>query len=446
MQIELRDIGAVKPYPGNPRINDDAVGPVADSIRRFGWVQPIVVDRDGVVIAGHTRLKAAAQLGLAQVPVFVAADLSPEQTRTLRLADNKTHELSKWDLQQLGIELNELKALQVDLLETGFAPDELAALLAPVGTEGATDPDDVPAPPAEATTRRGDIITLGHHRLMCGDSSVPADLDALLAGDVVHLVNTDPPYNVNVSPRSNNAIAAGLGSALGSTRQHEADTPRAPGKAIATHTQLRAKDRPLANDFVSPEEFERLLAAWFGNLARVLVPGGVFYIWGGYVNCANYPPHLRANELYFSQAVIWHKQHPVLTRKDFMGDHEWCFYGWREGAGHKFHGPNNVPDVWQVKKVNPQRMVHLTEKPVELARRAIDYSSLPGQVVLDMFGGSGSTLMACEMSGRRARLMELDPLYCDVIVERWEQFTGRRAERPARDDNAAAGAAAKEGA
>ncbi|MDZ4683847.1 MAG: DNA methyltransferase [Planctomycetaceae bacterium] len=203
---------------------------------------------------------------------------------------------------------------------------------------------------------------------------------------------------------------------------------------------MRAKDRPLANDFVSDEAFDRLLTSWFGNIARVLVPGGAFYIWGGYANCGNYPPVLKRCGLYFAQAVIWAKGHPVLTRKDFMGNHEWAFYGWREGAGHHFFGPNNVPDVWSIKKVSPQSMVHLTEKPVELARRAMEYSSTPGQNVLDLFGGSGSTLIAAEMTGRRAFLMELDAPYCDVIVQRWEGFTGKKAERVAAAATVAAAA------
>jgi DNA modification methylase len=192
---------------------------------------------------------------------------------------------------------------------------------------------------------------------------------------------------------------------------------------------MRAKDRPLENDFVSDEEFERLLRAWFGNISRVLLPGRAAYIWGGYANCANYPPVLKAVGLYFSQAIIWHKMHPVLTRKDFMGDHEWCFYSWKEGAAHVFLGPPNVPDVWSVKKVNPQSMVHLTEKPTELAVRAMQYSSRPGENVVDLFGGSGSTLIAAEQTGRKAFLMEIDPAYSDVIVERWEKFTGKQAER-----------------
>src|SRR5262249_54779266 len=157
-----------------------------------------------------------------------------------------------------------------------------------------------------------------------------------------------------------------------------------------------------------------LLRVWFGNLARVLLPGRAFYLWGGYANCANYLPVLKAVGLYFSQAIIWVKEHPVLTRKDFMGNHEWCFYGWREGVAHHCFGPDNAVDVGSVKKVTPQSMIHLAEKPVELAARALQYSARPGENVLDLFGGSGSTLIAAEQAGRRAFVMELDPLYCDV--------------------------------
>jgi DNA modification methylase len=243
----------------------------------------------------------------------------------------------------------------------------------------------------------------------------------------------------------------------------------------------------LANDFLSDEDFERMLDGWFGNIARVLAPGRGFYIWGGFTNCANYPPVLKKHSLYFSQAIIWMKEHPVLTRKDFMTAHEWAFYGWRQGAAHQFYAEPNIADVWRltrgeagtvalgrgirvetpegsrldilppanarklrcvpvddavniltesgpsdvwsIKKIPPQRMIHLTEKPVELAVRAITYSSKPGENVLDLFGGSGSTLIACEQTGRKAFLMELDALYCDVIVKRWEEFTGGKAHR-----------------
>jgi DNA modification methylase len=203
---------------------------------------------------------------------------------------------------------------------------------------------------------------------------------------------------------------------------------RHPEKATPTDRKLRPKDRPLQNDFVTDEQFRVMLRQWFGNIARVLLPGRALYAWGGWSNCANYPPALAECGLYFSQAIIWVKEHPVLTRKDFMGNHEWCFYSWREGAAHQFFGPHNATDVWSVKKVNPQSMIHLTEKPVELAARALEYSSRPGENVLDLFGGSGSTLIAAEQTGRRAFLMEIDPRYCDVIVQRWERFTGKKAE------------------
>jgi DNA modification methylase len=252
---------------------------------------------------------------------------------------------------------------------------------------------------------------------------------------------------VRVEPRSNNAIAAGL-SSFGdhglmhhqsfdlhrmqkrtASRHHAMDVATGAQSGTATHKKMRPRDRPLANDFVTDDEFDKMLHAWFGNIARVLMSGHIAYIWGGYANIGNYPPVLKACELYFSQTIIWDKEHPVLTRKDFMGAHEWCFYCWREGAAHRFFGPNNATDLWHVKKINPNAMIHLTEKPVELAVRAIQYSSLAGENVLDLFGGSGSTLIAAEQTGRRAFLMELDPLYSDVIVQRWEKFTGRKAER-----------------
>ncbi|MGC1272644.1 MAG: DNA modification methylase [Planctomycetaceae bacterium] len=429
MQIELRSLTSIRPYENNPRLNDDAVAAVVASIREFGFRQPIVVDEEGVIIVGHTRYKAAQQLGMEKVPVHVAKDLTPAQIKAYRIADNQTATIADWNYDLLPIELADLQGLDFDLDLLGFDPDELNKILNPELKEGNCDPDEVPAPPDEAITQLGDLWLLGEHRLLCGDSGSIDDLDRLLDGEPIHLVNMDPPYNVKVEPRSNNAIAAGLSSFQGTTHHQKLDVERHPEKAKPTGKKLRAKDRPLANDFVSDEEFDRLLDVWFGNAARVLVAGRGFYIWGGYANCANYPPFLKKHGLYFSQAIIWDKQHPVLTRKDYMGAHEWCFYGWKEGAGHAFFGPNNATDLWHVKKVNPQSMVHLTEKPVELAVRAMQYSSRPGEHVLDLFGGSGSTLIGAEQTSRKALLMELDPLYCDVIVQRYEQFTGRKAER-----------------
>jgi DNA modification methylase len=431
MLVEERALDTIRPYDKNPRHNDEGVDTVAESIRTFGARQPIVVDEEGVIIVGHTRYKAALKLGLTTFPVHVAVGLSPAQAKAYRIADNQTATLSRWNEDLLPLELAGLQELGFDLSLTGFSGDELLRLLDSAPTEGLTDPDDVPAPPDEATTKPGDLWLLGKHRLLCGDSSKPEDVDRLLDGQPIHLVNTDPPYNVKVEPRSNNAIAAGLSSFEGTTHHQKLDVERHPGKAKPTGRKLRPKDRPLVNDFVSEEEFDRLLAAWFGNIARVLLPGCAFYLWGGYSNCGNYPQALKAVGLYFSQAIIWHKMHPVLTRKNFLGDHEWCFHGWKEGAAHRFFGPNNVTDVWSVKKVSSQQSEHLTQKPVELAARAIEYSSRPGENVLDLFGGSGSTLIAAEQTGRRAFLMELDPLYAEVIVDRWQRFTCKRATNAA---------------
>jgi len=262
--------------PSNPRHNDEAVPHVAASLRRFGWQQPIVAKPSGEVIAGNTRLKAAKSLGMTEVPVvrFEGSDL---EATAFQIADNRTHEFATWDDTALSSILQSLRA--EDALDgVGYSSSDIDALIdqlqAESGGVGDVDLDAIPLPPDEATTRTGDLWVLGNHRLLCGDSSSPADLDRLLAGAQVHLVNTDPPYNVKVEPRSNNAIAAGNSSFTKQATHHQKlDLARHPEKAKGTTAKMRAKDRPLANDFVSDGEFDRLLAAWFGNIARVLVPG-----------------------------------------------------------------------------------------------------------------------------------------------------------------------------
>jgi ParB-like chromosome segregation protein Spo0J len=289
MQVEMRPIDTIRPYQNNPRQNDAAVDAVAASIREFGFRQPIVVDEEGVIIVGHTRYKAAIKVGLEEVPIHVAVGLTPAQAKAYRLADNQTATLAQWDDDKLVQELAQLQEMDFDLALTGFSSEDLQRLLEEGAGVGLTDPDAVPEPPDEAITQPGDLWLLGKHRLLCGDSSKPADVDRLLDGAVIHLANTDPPYNVKVEPRSNNAIAAGLSSFQGTTHHQSLDLARHPEKAQPTEKKLRAKDRPLANDFVSDEEFNRLLQAWFGNLARVLLPGRAFYVWGGYANVGNYP-------------------------------------------------------------------------------------------------------------------------------------------------------------
>jgi ParB-like chromosome segregation protein Spo0J len=280
MLVEIWPIGRVKPYEKNPRLNAGAVDAVAKSIQQFGWRQPIVVDRDGVIVVGHTRWLAATQLGLTEVPVHVAADLTPAQAKAYRIGDNATNEIAEWNLDLLPLELADLKTLEFDLDLLGFGQDELAKLLGGEAAPGLVDPDEIPAPPDEAITQPGELILLGEHKLLCGDSAQHEDVDRLLDGAPIHLVNSDPPYNVRVEPRSNNAIAAGLSSFQGTTHHQKLDVARHPEKSKPTQKKLRAKDRPLANDFVSDEEFDRLLQAWFGNMSRALLPGRSFYIWG----------------------------------------------------------------------------------------------------------------------------------------------------------------------
>ena len=346
MLVELWDMDRVKPYEKNPRKNDAAVDAVVRSIKEFGFRQPIVVDAAGIIIVGHTRWKAAKKLGLKQVPVHIATELTPAQAKAYRIADNQTATISAWDLELLPLELSDLKSLDFDLDLLGFGEEELAAFMSGDVAEGQTDPDDVPGMPDAATTQPGDLWVLGNHRLLCGGSSKTEDVDRLLDGATIALANTDPPYNVRVEPRSNNAIAAGLSSFQATTHHQrfpDMELARHPEKAVATHQQLRARDRPLANDFVSDAAFDQMLDAWFGNIARVLAARGEASISGAVMPTAGTTRRCcKRHGLYFSQAIIWVKEHPVLTRKDFMGNHEWCFYGWKEGAAHKFYGPANV--------------------------------------------------------------------------------------------------------
>jgi DNA modification methylase len=416
--------------PANARSHGERnLDAIRASLSRFGQAEPLVVQRStGRVVGGNGRLVAMKAMGWTDADI-VELDLDDLQATALGIALNRTSELAEWDLPALS---KLLESLQADgaLDGVGFDEKEIDRILDEVIAAGESldgiIQDDVPGLPDAATTRTGDIWVLGHHRLMCGDSASRADLDRLLAGARIQLVNSDPPYNVKVEPRSNNAIAAGL-SSFTTTHHQGLDLARHPSKAKATHDKLRPKDRPLQNDFVSDEAFDEMLRAWFGNLAYALEPGRAFYIWGGYANLGNYPSALAESGLYYSQGIVWNKLHPVLTRKDFMGAFELAFYGWKEGAAHQFLGPNNAVDLWEVKKMNHTHTIHLTEKPVELAARAMQYSSRPGENVLDLFGGSGSTCAAAEQTGRNAYLMEIDALYCDVIVERYEKLTGKQA-------------------
>ena len=434
LKIQYVAVGKLRANPKNPRsIGDAAFQRLCASLREdpeYFSARPLLANRDFVVFAGNQRLRAAIEIGLREVPVVIMHNPELEATRMLK--DNIAS--GEWDFAMLHEDFD-LEFLR----EVGFSDDDLAR----VGEhEALLDEDDLdltPPVPEKATSKLGDLWLLGDHRLLCGDSATVEDVDRLMSGAQADLLNTDPVYNVNVEPRSRVAILAAETS--GGLRHHQGfDLARARKRTLGGRKsiqerlrkpseplKLRAKDRPLVNDFVDEAKYAELLRAWCGNAARVMRPGASYYMWGGYSNFANYPSALKEAGLFFSQLIVWKKGHPVLTRKDYMGDAEFAFYGWREGAAHRFFGPNNVADIWDVQKVAPQRMVHTTEKPVELALRAIRYSSLKGEVVLDLFGGSGSTLIAAEHTGRRAYLMEIDPLYVDVIVKRYETLTGKKA-------------------
>lgn len=446
MRTERVKIDSLKTDPANLRKHDERqIELVATSLSRYGQQKPIVIGSDSVVIAGHGVLEAARKIGWTHIEA-VRSKLKGAERAMYAIADNRLAELSSWDEHALGAVLKELDAADLDSL--GFTTTDLAELsCGSEAMQGLSDPDDVPQPPDAATTVPGDIWVLGNHRLMCGDSSKPEDLDRLLDGQPIHLVNTDPPYNVKVEPRSDTALAAGLKGMPGGGQYEKIRTGTLNAKRI------RPKDRRLDNDdFRDDAQFEEFMRGVIGNFGRVLTPGRGFYIWcgafpsnsGGPANTEMFPRLFRDVGLRYAQMIVWNKGHGILGRKDFMTQYEVCLYGWKGGAGHRFYGPNNVTDLWDVKRVTQSQMVHLTEKPVELAKRAIEYSSKPGENVLDLFGGSGSTLIACEQTGRRAFLMELDTLYCDVIVQRWEKFTGQKAVLESTKEKTPAAAGAKE--
>ncbi len=395
MNIELRPIDSIHPYPGNPRKNDDAVAVVAESIRQFGFRQPIVVDIIGIIVIGHTRWRAAKQLGLTEVPVHVAAELSADQIRALRIADNKSGEIAEWDLDQLGIELKAIDGsdLDLDLAALGFDQDELARLLDPGVSTGLTDPDEIPPVPdaGQTLTQPGDLWVLGEHGLLCGDSANPEHVARLMDGGEADLLLTDPPYNV--------AYEGGTDAAM-----------------------------TIANDDMDDASYRKFLVATLGCAVAVLRPGGAFYCWHADSEGLTVRGACSDIGLRVRQCLIWVKSSLVLGRQDYQWKHEPCLYGWKDGAGHTWLSDRSQTTVLEFAK--PARNgEHPTMKPVPLFLYLLQNSCAAGGVVLDPFGGSGTTLIAAEQTGRRARLMELDPRYCDVIVKRWEQFTGKKAQR-----------------
>jgi DNA modification methylase len=397
--IEQWPTNRLLPYARNARTHSDAqIAQIAASIAEFGFTNPILVGSDGVIVAGHGRLAAAAKLGISTVPVVVLNHLTPTQRRALVIADNRIAQNAGWDEAMLQVELAALKEDDFDLTLTGFDADALATLLAgeEATTDGRTDDDEAPPTPQNPVSRAGDVWLLGQHRVLCGDATDPACYDVLMTGEKAHLVWTDPPYGVNY--------------------------------ANSAKDKQRGTHRPILNDNLGDEDFGPFLrAALTPMLAHC---GGAVYITMSSSELDTLQAAFRAAGGHWSTFIIWAKNTFTLGRADYQRQYEPMLYGWPKNAARHWCGDRDQGDVWQIKKP-VKNDLHPTMKPVELIERAIRNSSRPGDVVLDPFGGSGSTLIAAEKSGRRARLMEWDPHYVDVIVRRWQDFSGKHATREA---------------
>ena len=405
-RIEHWPIDKLLPYVRNARQHsEEQIARIAASIAEFGFVNPILTGADGVLVAGHGRLAAARKLGLPTVPVVVLDHLTPTQRRALVLADNRLAELATWDDALLRIELEALQDDGFDLDLTGFDADALAELLADEEPqiEGRTEDDAIPEMPEEPVSRPGDVWRLGPHRLVCGDATTAEAYARLFPdGERADMVFTDPPYNVNY--------------------------------ANSAKDKLRGKHRPILNDALGEGFYDFL----FDALALIMAhTRGAIYVAMSSSELDTLQAAFRAAGGHWSTFIIWAKNTFTLGRSDYQRQYEPILYGWPEGATRHWCGDRDQGDVWQIKK--PQKNdLHPTMKPVDLVERAIRNSSRPGDVVLDPFGGSGTTLIAAEKAGRVARLIELDPKYADVIVRRWQDFTGQTAIREAADQEVCA--------
>ena len=396
LALEYRPVEALVPFARNPRTHsDEQVAKIAASIVEFGWTSPLLVDGANGLIAGHGRLAAARKLGLAEVPVIELAHLSPTQKRAYVLADNQLALDAGWNEELLALELAELSEAGYDLALTGFDADALAELLhgEDGDGQGQTDDDAVPEVPETPVSRLGDVWVLGPHRVLCGDATDTASYQALLGDERVDLLWQDPPYGVNY--------------------------------ANSAKDKLRGTHRPILNDNLGDGFEPFLTAALTPALARC---DGAVYISMSSSELDTLQSAFRAAGGKWSTFIIWAKNTFTLGRADYQRQYEPILYGWREGASHHWCGDRDQGDVWQIAKPHKNDL-HPTMKPVELVERCIRNSSRPGNLVLDCFGGSGTTLIAAEKTGRCARVMELDPQYCDVIVRRWQAWAGKQATR-----------------
>ena len=390
MKIEIVDISTIKPYENNPRkLSETAIEKVAMSLKEYGFRQPIVVDKDRIIVAGHTRFRASKKLGLKNVPISIIDNLTPEQINAYRIADNRTAEESEWDNELLKMEIKELEAQDFKLDLLGFNEDQLNDLLFEE-KQGLTDEDEVPETPEEPISKLGDIWKLGKHRLMCGDSTKQESYEKLCGETKVDLYLTDPPYNVAYEGKTKDKLT-------------------------------------IQNDKQTDDEFIEFLSQAFRSADTVLKMGGSFYIWHSDSEGLNFRLACIEAKWKLRQTLIWSKNSMVMGRQDYQWQHEPCLYGWKEGSSHSWYSDRKQTTI--IKHDRPtQSKLHPTMKPVSLMEYLVKNSSKQEDIILDSFLGSGSTLIACEKLNRLCYGIELDPKYCDVIIKRWENFTGKKAE------------------
>ena len=386
--VQFWPLDKLIPYARNARTHtEEQVAQVAASIAEFGWTNPILVGADGIIIAGHARLAAARKLNMAEVPVIVLDHLSDTQRRALVLADNRLALSAGWDEDMLRVELESLKEDDFDLDLVGFSDDEIEEILTGDQSKtGLTDDDDAPEPEATATTVAGDVWVLGEHRLLCGDATVLTDVEKVLAGGLADMVFTDPPYNINYEGR--------------------------------TEKKLKIKNDALGSKFYDflKDASANMLSVCKGAVYICMSSSELHTIRQAFLDAGGH----------WSGIIIWVKNHFTLGWGDYRHQYEPIVYGWREGGTHYWCGDRNQGDTWMINRPAANRE-HPTMKPVELVERALRNNSKSRDTILDPFGGSGTTIIACEKMGRQARVIELDPKYCDVIIRRWQAFTGQAA-------------------
>jgi DNA modification methylase len=390
-QVERWPLDRLIPHARNARTHSETqIAQIAGSIAEFGFLNPVLVGDDGVLVAGHGRILAARKLGLHEAPVIVLAHLTPTQRRALMIADNQIALNAGWNEEMLSAELASLKEEAFDLELLGFDDADLDRLLA-TPLEEVQSADEAPEPPTEPISRLGDIWICGQHRVLCGDATVLSDVEKLLAGELADMAFTDPPYNVNY--------------------------------ANSAKDKLRGKDRPILNDALG-DDFGTFLYDACVNL--LTVTKGAVYVCMSSSELDALQKAFREAGGKWSTFVIWAKNTFTLGRADYQRQYEPILYGWKDGADHYWCGARDQGDVWFFDKP-AKNDLHPTMKPIALVERAIRNSSKSRDIVLDLFGGSGTTMIAAERTERRARLVELDPKYVDVIVQRWQEATGGSA-------------------